>query len=120
MLRDELAGEVRVAFLRGNFDLERHQEEPPPHRLVDAADSRAMVARDDELVGRFEVEKACRMKWPESGSLLVSALIFASSQRRPFCVSCAMTSRAPLSCAISVGWRSYFEARNISIGAAIA
>ena len=46
------------------------------------------------------------MNRPVRRSPPVISLIFASSHCRPCCVSCAVTSRAPLSFAMSVGCRS--------------
>ncbi len=53
----QLFGEQRVAIGRHDRHVERHKMKPAPDRLVDTAQSRLVVAGDDELKGRPECEK---------------------------------------------------------------
>ena len=65
-------------------------------------------------------KKSWRMKRAVILSPPVSALILVSSQRRPFWVSCATTSRAPRSLARSVGWCSALLAMKVDMSATVA
>ena len=55
--RLELLGESRVALGRRDLHGERHQQQAPAHGLVDVAQPRLVVAADEQLERRHEVEE---------------------------------------------------------------
>jgi len=53
----ELVQQIRIAFARRDLHRERHQQEAAAHGFVDSVQAGLMVAGDEQLEGRIEVEK---------------------------------------------------------------
>jgi hypothetical protein len=75
-----------------------------------------VIAGDDQLVRGIEVKKVGTHEAPGHDIAAGHILILASSQARLFGDSCATVTRTLCKRATSVGCRSYFDCKNISIG----